>query len=155
MAKKRLLIIYYSGTGNTKMLANEIAAGARAKGVTVRVKCVEDCTVQDLREADALAVGSPTYFSNVAWQIKKFIDESIALYEDKVLSGKPVGIFTSAGCRRDAQQCLKMLQLAFAYHHSMKLIEPMLIRVDGEPDEQAKANARAYGERIAEALLSR
>ncbi|MFA4029976.1 MAG: hypothetical protein GDYSWBUE_001312 [Candidatus Fervidibacterota bacterium] len=153
MAKKKLLVVYYSGSGHTKMLANEIANGARAKGVTAVVKRAEDCTPQELSEADALAVGSPTYFSNVAWQVKKLIDESIALYEGKGLSGKPVGLFTSAGCKRDAQQCLKMLQLAFAYHHSMKLIEPMLIRVDGEPDEQARSNARAYGERIAEALL--
>lgn len=154
MPKKRLLVVYYSGTGNTKMLANEIANGARAKGVTATVKRAEDCTAQELGKADALAVGSPTYFSNVAWQIKKLIDESIVLYGGKELAGKPVGLFTSAGCKRDAQQCLKMLQLAFAFHHSMKLVEPMLIRVDGEPDEQAKANARAYGERIAEALLS-
>lgn len=154
MPKKQLLVVYYSGTGNTKMLANEIANGAKEAGIKAQVKSAEECTQKDLGEADALAVGSPTYFSNVAWQIKKLIDESIVLYEDGSLAKKPIGLFTSAGCKRDAKQCLKMLQLAFAYHHRMKLIEPMLIRVDGEPDESARANARAYGRRIAEALSS-
>ena len=151
--KKRLLVVYYSGTGNTEMVAKEIANGARAAGMTVVVKRVEECSLRDLREADAIAIGSPTYFSNVAWQVKKLIDESISLYEDGALNGKPLFLFTSAGCKRDATQCLKMLRLAFAYHHNMKLIEPMFIRIDGEPDEQVKERARSYGNSIAKSIL--
>ncbi|MFA4044245.1 MAG: hypothetical protein HZRFUVUK_001031 [Candidatus Fervidibacterota bacterium] len=153
MPKKRLLVVYFSGTGNTEMVAKEIANGARAGGLTAVVKRVDECSLSDLKEADAIAVGSPTYFSNVAWQVKKLIDDSISLYEEGALSGKPLILFTSAGCKRDAIQCLKMLKLAFAYHHGMKLIEPMFIRVDGEPDEQVKERARSYGSDIAKSIL--
>lgn len=41
------------------------------------MKNVEDCTLDDLAGADGLAVGSPTHYSNMAWQIKRLLDETI------------------------------------------------------------------------------
>lgn len=153
MSRKRLLVIYYTQTGNTEMLAREIAKGAREHGITVRIKRVEECTVDELRKADAIAIGSPTYFSNIAWQVKKLVDESIALYGEQELAGKVVGIFTSSGTKRDARDCIRMLRLAFGYHHRMRVVEPPLIRIDGEPDDRALENARQYGEAIVKAML--
>ncbi len=40
----------------------------------MEVKRVEECRLNDLAEADGIVIGSPTYFSNVAWQVKKLID---------------------------------------------------------------------------------
>jgi len=76
MVAKQLLITYFSGTGNTEKMAKEIAHGAEGLGITVKGIEIEDCTLNDLAEADGIVVGSPTYFSNVAWQVKKLIDES-------------------------------------------------------------------------------
>ena len=101
MRAKRLLIVYYSGTGNTRRMAEEISKGAKQLGIDVDVKRVEDCSVEDLVEADGIVIGSPTYFSNVAWQVKKLIDESISLYRGRQLKGKVGGCFTSSGTRRD------------------------------------------------------
>ena len=57
------------------------------------------------RRYEAIVLGSSTYFSNVAWQIKKVIDESIVHYGGDKLKGKVAGIFASAGTSRDGKDC--------------------------------------------------
>jgi len=150
---KRLLIVYYSGTGNTRRMAEEISKGAKQLGIDVDVKRVEDCSVEDLVEADGIVIGSPTYFSNVAWQVKKLIDESISLYRGRQLKGKVGGCFTSSGTRRDGEDCLKMLKLAFEFHHKMKML-PGIIRASGDSDEEVSKTCQEYGMKIAKQLLS-
>lgn len=155
MTTKRLLIIYYSGTGNTKRMAEEIALGAKGADVTVMVKMVENCKLSDLAEADGIAVGSPTYFSNVAWQVKKLIDESITLYrDDRRLRDKIGGCFTSAGTRRDGEECVRMLERAFGLHHELQMV-PGIIRVSGDSIEDVSKMCREYGMRITKEILSK
>ena len=77
---KTLLIIYHSNTGKTEKMAAQIARGAEKAGVKAILKEVEDCTLNDLAEADGLAIGSPTHYSNITWQIKKFLDETILAF---------------------------------------------------------------------------
>ena len=89
--------------GSTKRMAEEIGKGAERTGVNVELKRVEECRLNDLVEADGIVIGSPTYFSNVAWQVKKLIDESITLYRRGQLRDKVGGCFTSAGTRRDGK----------------------------------------------------
>ena len=120
MGTKRLLIIYYSGTGNTRRMAEEISKGAEQLGIDVEVKRAEDCRLDDLVKADGIIIGSPTYFSNVAWQVKRLIDESIVLYRGRQLRGKVGGCFTSSGTRRDGKDCIRMLELAFGLHHEWR-----------------------------------
>ncbi|MCD6529451.1 flavodoxin family protein [Candidatus Bathyarchaeota archaeon] len=150
---KKLLVVYYTGTGNTGRMAEEIAKGAEGLGVKVELKRVEECRLSDLLEADGIVVGSPTYFSNVAWQIKRLIDESIELYRDKQLKGKVGGCFTSSGTRRDGKDCIRMLELAFGFHHEMKMI-PGIIRSSGDDEEETSKTCRRYGMEIAKHLLS-
>ncbi|RJS87073.1 hypothetical protein CW704_03900 [Candidatus Bathyarchaeota archaeon] len=45
MGNKRLLIIYYSGTGNTRRMAEEIGKGAERLGIDVNLMRVEDCSL--------------------------------------------------------------------------------------------------------------
>ena len=61
METKLLLVIYYTGKGSTKRMAEEIGKGAERLGVKVVVKGVEECGLDDLAEADGIVVGSPTY----------------------------------------------------------------------------------------------
>lgn len=122
LATKQLLITYYSGTGNTEKMAEEIAHGAEGLGVEVKVKRIEDSTLNDLAEADGIVVGSLTYFSNVAWQVKKLIDESIVLYNrNHQLKEKVGGCFTASRTRRDSEDCIRMLELAFGLHHNLQM----------------------------------
>ena len=151
---KRLLITYYTGTGNTKKMADAIGKGAERLGVTVEVKRVEECTLNDLAEADGIVIGSPTYFSNVAWQVKKLIDESIALYrKEHQLRDKVGGCFTSSGTRRDGKDCIRMLELAFGLHHRLKMV-PGIIRVSGDKEEEVSQMCQQYGAEIARQILS-
>lgn len=151
---KQLLVIYYTGTGNTRRMAEAITEGARRKGVIVRLKRVEECKLNDLVEADGVVVGSPTYFSNVAWQVKKLIDESITLYRGgRRLSGKLGGSFTSSGTRRDGIDCIRMLELTFGLHHRLKMV-PGVIRVSGDGEEEVSKMCQEYGAEIAGKILS-
>jgi len=154
LVAKRLLITYYSGTGNTKRMAEEIGRGAEQLGVKVEVKRVEECRLNDLVEADGIVIGSPTYFSNVAWQVKKLIDESIALYNRAYqLRDKVGGCFTSSGTRRDGKDCIRMLELAFGLHHKLKMV-PGIIRASGDRWEEVSEMCQQYGMEIARQILS-
>ena len=152
MKGKRLLIVYYSEAGGTKRMAELIGEGAGASGVEVELKGVEECEPDDLVEADGVVIGSPTYFSNVAWQVKKLIDESIVLYrKGHQLKDKVCGCFTSSGTHKDAEDCIKMLELAFGVHHKMRVI-PGIIRASWDKDEKVSEMCREYGTEIARNL---
>lgn len=152
MAAERLLITYYTGKGNTKRMAEEIAKGAERLGVRVEVKRVEECSVNDLAEADGVVIGSPTYFSNVAWQVKKLIDESIILYGGHQLRGKVGGCFISSGTRREGKDCVRMLELAFGLHHRLKMV-PGVIRASGDREEEVSKMCQQYGTEVAKQIL--
>lgn len=153
MAAKRLLIVYYTAVGSTKRMAEEIDKGAERIGVNVELKRVEECRLNDLAEADGIVIGSPTYFSNVAWQVKKLIDESITLYRRGQLRDKVGGCFTSAGTRRDGKDCIRMLELAFGLHHRPKMI-PGIIRASGDSEEEASRMCQQYGADVARRTTS-
>jgi len=154
LASKTLLIVYYSETGGTKKMAEEIARGADRLGVNVNMKRVEECGPDDLSGIDGLAVGSPTYFSNVAWQAKKLIDDSIVLYnKGHQLEEKVGGCFTSSGSQRDGKDCIRMLELTFGLHHRMKMI-PGIVVTDGDRDDKVSRICQEYGMRIAQQMLS-
>ncbi len=147
MASKKVLILYYSGSGNTRKMAKAIAEGMKSSGVEITLSEAGEFDVSSLPNYDGIVLGSPTYFSNVSWQVKKVIDESIVHYGGGKLKGKVAGIFTSAGTSRDGKDCLKMLELALGLHHKMKVIEGVL-RVDGESDQEVKKRCLEYGKRL-------
>jgi NAD(P)H dehydrogenase (quinone) len=74
--KTTVLIVYYSETGNTEKLAQAVAAGAqRLESVTTLLKTPDTVTGDDLKSADAIILGSPTYWGNMAGKMKLFIDD--------------------------------------------------------------------------------
>ncbi len=63
----QVLVAYYSQTGHTRVMAESVAAGARAiAGVRVALASVETVDSTMLRAADALIVGSPVHDANLA-----------------------------------------------------------------------------------------
>ena len=150
---KTLLIIYYSNTGKTEKMATHIARGAETAGVNVIVKKVEDCTLNDLVEADGIAVGSPTHYSNIAWQIKRFMDETILTFYTKghSLRNKVCGCFTSTGAYGDGKECLRMLELAFGFALKMKIV-PGIILESKDVDEGNLSACYEYGQKMAREL---
>ena len=147
MSSKKVLILYYSGRGNTKKMAKAIAESMKSSSMNVTVEDVEKFDISLLPNYDSIVLGSPTYFSNVAWQVKKVIDESIVHYRRGKLKGKVAGIFTSAGTSSNGKDCLKMLEVALGFHHGMKVVEGIL-RVDGESDKKVEKRCQEYGKRL-------
>ncbi len=147
MSSKKVLILYYSGSGNTKKMANMIAEAMKANAINVTVEDAGECEISSLPKYDSIVLGSPTYFSNVAWQVKKVIDESIVHYSGGRLKGKVAGIFTSAGTSSNGKDCLKMLDVALGFHHGMKVVQG-IIRVDGESDKEVEKRCQEYGKKL-------
>jgi NAD(P)H dehydrogenase (quinone) len=151
MSSKKVLILYYSGSGNTKKMAKAIAEAMKSGVINVTVGDVEKFDISSLPNYDGIVLGSPTYFSNMAWQVKKVIDESIVHYGGERLKGKVAGIFTSAGTSRDGKDCLKMLEVALGLHHGMKVVQGIL-RVDGESDNEVEKRCQEYGKKLAKEI---
>ena len=147
MASTKVLVLYYSGNGNTEKMAKAIAEAMKSSAINVTVEDAGKFDISSLPNYDSIVLGSPTYFSNVAWQVKKVIDESIVHYGGGKLKGKVAGIFTSAGTMRDGKDCLKMLQVALGFHHGMKVVEGIL-RVDGESNKEVEKRCQEYGRKL-------
>jgi NAD(P)H dehydrogenase (quinone) len=111
----RVLVAYYSATGNVHALAKAVAQGAADTGAEVRLRHVEAlaaellisqnqawgrhrsevtnepiATLDDLEWADGIAFGTPTRFGNVAAQLKMFLDQAGRLWEEGKLKGADV-----------------------------------------------------------------
>jgi NAD(P)H dehydrogenase (quinone) len=148
----RILVVYYSRTGNTEKMAQLVAEGAKKAGAEVTVKKVQQTTPDDLIKQDALIFGSPTYYGTMAWEMKKLIDDSVK-YHGK-LDGKVGAAFSSSGNLAGGNETT-VLDILKAF-----LIHGMIIQGDpkgdhygpaavGAPDDRSSAECRRLGERIA------
>ncbi|MCD6443849.1 flavodoxin family protein [Candidatus Bathyarchaeota archaeon] len=91
----RVLVTYYSRGGNTHRLAEMLAEALRDEGLEVVLKPVSEVKVEELTDYDGIAIGSPTYYGQMAAEVKKLIDDSVALHGK--LDGKVGLAFTTAG----------------------------------------------------------
>lgn len=85
-AGQHILVVYYSRTGHTALLADAVASGARGvAGSDVRLLPVDSVSHDDVAWADALIVGSPVHAANISVPILSFLD-SLPLNEmhDKI-----------------------------------------------------------------------
>ena len=97
----KIIVIYHSQQyGNTKILAEALADGAREAGAEVNLINTNEhrVTLEEFLSADAVAIGTPDYFSYVAGTIKTFFDD-IYLWDQsgKPVKGKPAVLFFSCG----------------------------------------------------------
>ena len=92
MAINKIAIIYHSESGNTKMMANLIAKGARGGGCEVKTMPVNELELSFIEASRAVLFGSPTYYGTMSWQMKKMMDTTLP-----DLSGKLGAVFASAG----------------------------------------------------------
>ncbi|MCK5450159.1 MAG: NAD(P)H-dependent oxidoreductase [Candidatus Omnitrophica bacterium] len=92
---KKIAVVYYSKSGNTKKMAEFIVEGAkRNPDVQVDLESVENFPLEKTLDYDGLIVGSPTYYGSMAYQIKLFFDNSVKFH--RKLSGKVGAAFSSA-----------------------------------------------------------
>lgn len=75
MANPQILIVYYSQTGHTATLAEAIYRGAKSvQNIDVKIASVQQTTIEDVKKADGIIIGSPVYNANIAPQVQQFIN---------------------------------------------------------------------------------
>lgn len=152
----KILIIYYSRTGNTKRMAQEVAKGAKREKMPVELKGVEDVKVDDLLNYDGIIIGSPTYYGTMASPIKKLLDDSVKFHGE--LEGKVGAAFASSANVGGGNETT-ILDIINAM-----LIHGMIIQGDhqgdhygsvaiGAPDGRALKQCLRLGERTARLVL--
>ena len=118
----KLVVVYHSGFGHTRRVAEYVASGAASVPDTHVILIAVDEVKDDFtpfNEADGIIFGSPTYMGSVSWQFKKFADASSKQWfaqewKDKIAAG-----FTnSAGMNGDKQGTLTTL-FTLAMQHGM------------------------------------
>ncbi len=87
-------VIYWSGTGNTEAMANEIAGAVKASGGACELFNVSEITADQAAEYDNLVLGCPAMGAEVLeeGEFEPFFEE----LEEK-LRGKNVALFGSYG----------------------------------------------------------
>ena len=87
-------IIYWSGTGNTKAMAECIEQGVKAIGKAVELKEVDQVTHADVEEAEVLVLGCPSMGDEVLEESE--MEPFVESLEGRV-SDKKVALFGSYG----------------------------------------------------------
>jgi len=150
MASK-VLILYYSRTGNTKQMAELVAEGARNAGGDVTLKDVGQAKADELLDYDAIVIGSPTYYGSMASELKKLLDESVKFHGK--LEGKVGAAFSSAANIGGGNETTILDILNALLIHGMVVqgnsagdhYGPVSI---GAPDERVRKQCRVLGERV-------
>lgn len=130
-----ILILYWTRHGATAELARAIARGVESVGgVEARLRVAPDlpgeppradgppaATIDDLAACAGLVVGSPAYFGNMAAALKRFFDETSALWLGGALDGRPAGVFTSASSMHGGHESALLTMALPLLHHGMIL----------------------------------
>ncbi|MBO1255562.1 NAD(P)H:quinone oxidoreductase [Alteromonas sp. 5E99-2] len=135
---KKVLVLYYSVHGATKMLAQAIATGIEMEGAEAILRTVPPVSNQceavidaipkdgppyvtktDLQNCDGLVLGSPTRFGNMAAPLKYFIDSTSDLWLSASLAGKPASVFTSSSSMHGGQESTLLSMMVPLLHHGM------------------------------------
>jgi len=91
----KIIIVYHSGYGHTKKLAEAVLAGSLDGGADTKLVAVgelDDAGWAELDTADAIIFGAPTYMGGPSADFKKFADASSKpwfgqKWKDKVAAG--------------------------------------------------------------------
>ncbi len=175
----KIAVVFHSGYGHTQRMAQAVAEGAGAELVAIDAEGnLPEGGWETLAAANAIIMGSPTYMGSVSWQFKKFADASskpwfTQSWKDKLFAG-----FTnSASLNGDKASTLTYL-FTLAMQHSGIWISQGLLPSNSKAADRNDpnflgsssgamaqspsdagasemllgdlANARAFGQRVAE-----
>ncbi len=167
----KVLVVYHSVYGHVKTLASAVEKGAKEVAetdvVVRRVKefpdlvagmkadngyawqvyqsqaDVPECTVDDLKEADAVIFGSPTRYGNMSAQMKALIDSTAGLWMAGAMEGKPAGVFTSTATTHGGQETTLLTMMVPLLHLGM-IISGVPYSVEGMTHTEARGGT-PYG----------
>ena len=142
----RILVLYYSRSGNTEKMANAIVEGAKNVG-NVYVELSYHVEAEELSNFDSILLGAPTYHHDMPIDMKKLFEEAAA--KGVSLKGKVGAAFGSYGWSGEAP---KLLLEIMKNKFEMQVSEPPLL-VKYVPDEKTLDMCRDFGRRISETLM--
>ena len=90
----KVAVVYWSGTGNTEIMANKVAEGAKAGGAEVEVFEAEGFSADKMDEFDAVAFGCPSMGCE---ELEDTIFEPMFASCESKLQGKKIALFGSYG----------------------------------------------------------
>ena len=158
----RVLVAYHSISGNTERMAEAVGAGARTvSGTHVVIKRVGEVVADDLFDSDAIVVGSPVYWSNMAGEVKTFFDNwqfKFGVFPDFKMKNKIGAAFATGGQVSSGKEVTMLSILAAMLGNYMIVVSGggafgASATTEGDSpgiDDQELANARALGTRVAE-----
>lgn len=133
-----ILVLYYSAGGATKQMARLIARGVESSGAEALLRTVPRVSanneqieaavpndgdpfvsLDELKQCDGLALGSPTRFGNMATPLKYFLEQTSELWLSGQLAGKPACVFTSTGSLHGGQETTLTSMMLPLLHHGM------------------------------------
>ena len=143
-----VMVIYHSGKGNTRALAELVAEGARSvEGAEVKLVPAGELSVDEAAGADGLAIGSPDYFSYVAGEVKAFFDK--VLYDERFDGKAYVGFGTHGG----GAKVLGVLETLADHCKLSKVTAGLLVK--GKPGDADAEPAKALGKALAEKVTAK
>lgn len=124
-------VIYHSGFGHTKVLAEAVTRGAAGvPGVDAKLISVDELPSPgpdrklagrwgELNAADALVFGCPTYMGSVSAGFKKFMEDSGGIWLSQGWRDKLAAGFTNSGGMSGDKMNAMLDLVVFAGQHSM------------------------------------
>ncbi len=80
------------------------------------------CTIDDLREAEGVILGSPTRYGNMTAQMKQLIDSTAEIWSKGQMEGKPAGLFTSTASTHGGQESTLLSMMNPLIHLGMIIV---------------------------------
>jgi multimeric flavodoxin WrbA len=114
----KIIVVYHSGYGHTKRVAEYVSEGAGAELLAIDAEGnLPEDGWDKLAAADAIVFGAPTYMGSPSWQFKKFADATSKAWFTRAWQDKVFGGFTnSASFNGDKQVSLIALQTLASQH---------------------------------------
>jgi NAD(P)H dehydrogenase (quinone) len=157
-----VLVAYHSMGGHTEKMAQGVLEGAKGvPGTKVLLKRVGQVTADELFSVDALVVGSPVYWSNMAGEVKTFFDNwqfKFGVFPDFKMRNKIGAAFTTGGQISSGKELTMLTILAAMLGNQMIVVSGggafgASATTEGDSpgvDERELASARELGQRVAE-----
>ncbi len=136
------LVIYYSRSGNTKQMAETIAVAMNDAQLPTKCKSVTETKVDDMLAADAIVVGSPTYYGSTAAPIVQLFTDSVKKHGK--LDGK-IGAAFSSSANIGGGNETTVLNII-----NMMLIHGMIVQGDPHGDHYGPVSISKPDDRVIE-----
>ncbi|GAB1642346.1 NAD(P)H:quinone oxidoreductase [Krasilnikovia sp. MM14-A1259] len=164
MANVKLAVIYYSATGTIHGMAERLAQAGEKAGAEVRLRQVAElappeaiasnpawsrhfdetkdeprATADDIVWADAVLLGSPTRYGNVASQLKQYLDTLGPQWAQGLLANKAYAGFAASMTAHGGQESTLLALYHTIYHFGGIVVAP------GYTDPLKFADGNPYG----------